>query len=202
MYRKHLKRILDFIIAFLGITIALPLMIILALLLAIAFKGNPIFVQVRPGKNERLFKIFKFKTMTNEKDVEGNLLPNKDRLTKLGRFLRSISLDELPQLFNVLFGTMSLIGPRPLNTQYLSLYNNHQKRRHEVKPGITGWAQVNGRNAISWETKFDLDVWYVDHVNFMLDLKILLLTIKKVFSREGVNQQGQATVQRFEGTKE
>ena len=202
MYKKRLKRVLDFIIALLGIIMAFPLMILLALLVGIALKGNPIFVQVRPGQNEQLFKIFKFRTMTNEKDEKGILLTNKDRMTKLGRFLRSISLDELPQLFNVLFGTMSLIGPRPLNTQYLSLYNNHQKRRHEVKPGITGWAQVNGRNAISWESKFDYDVWYVDHVSFLLDMKILVLTIKKVFSREGVNQEGQATVQRFKGTKE
>jgi lipopolysaccharide/colanic/teichoic acid biosynthesis glycosyltransferase len=157
------------------------------------------FMQYRPGRNEKLFRLIKFKTMNNKCDASGNLLPDAERLTAIGSFIRKTSLDELPQLWNVLKGDMSLVGPRPLLVEYLPLYNEHQKRRHEVKPGITGWAQVNGRNAISWQEKFDLDVWYVDHCSFSLDMKILWLTILKVFKREGINQAGQATVEKFNG---
>ena len=160
---------------------------------------NLFFYQLRPGKGERIFKIIKFKTMNDRRDANGELLPDAERLTKIGAFVRKTSLDEIPQLLNVLKGDMSVIGPRPLLPQYLPLYNETQKRRHEVKPGITGWAQVNGRNAISWERKFELDVWYVDHLSFVLDLKILLLTVKKVFIREGISQEGQATMEAFRG---
>ena len=156
-------------------------------------------MQERPGKNGKIFKVVKFKTMTDERDVEGNLLPDAERLTKVGRFVRSTSMDELPQLINVLKGDMALIGPRPLLVQYLPLYNEEQARRHNLRPGITGWAQVNGRNAISWTKKFELDVWYVDHCSFLLDLKIIFLTIKKVFVREGISQKGQATMEYFTG---
>lgn len=167
--------------------------------LIIANHGKPFFFQRRPGKNERIFSIIKFKTMNDKKDADANLLPDAQRLTKIGSFVRRTSLDEIPQLINVLKGDMSLIGPWPLLPQYLALYNAHQKRRHEVKPGITGWAQVNGRNAISWQQKFDYDVWYVDHLSFQVDLKILLLTIKKVFISEGISQDGQATAEAFKG---
>ncbi len=165
--------------------------------LAIANQGKPFFFQRRPGKNGKIFSIIKFKTMNDKKDAEGKLLPDGERLTKIGIFVRKTSLDEIPQLINVVKGDMSLIGPRPLLVQYLTIYNTHQKRRHEVKPGITGWAQVNGRNAISWKQKFDFDVWYVDHISFLLDLKIIFMTIKKVFIREGINQQGEATMEFF-----
>ncbi|GJH40289.1 sugar transferase [Capnocytophaga sp. HP1101] len=161
--------------------------------------GKPFFYQQRPGKGERIFKIIKFKTMNDRRDATGELLPDAERLTKIGAFVRKTSLDEIPQLLNVLKGDMLLIGPRPLLVKYLPLYNATQRRRHEVKPGITGWAQVNGRNAISWEKKFELDVWYVDHLSFVLDLKILLLTVKKVFIREGISQEGQTTMEEFRG---
>jgi len=161
--------------------------------------SNPFFVQKRPGKGGNLFKVIKFKTMNENKDLNGNLLPDAERLTVVGKFIRKTSLDELPQLINVLKGDMSLVGPRPLLIQYLSLYNKEQARRHEVKPGITGWAQVNGRNAISWQQKFEYDVWYVDNMSFALDMKILFLTFKKVFKREGINQEGQATAEPFNG---
>lgn len=157
------------------------------------------FFQARPGKDEQVFKIVKFKTMTDQKDESGNLLPDEFRLTKMGKFVRKTSLDELPQLFNVLKGDMSFIGPRPLLVSYLSLYNDEQKKRHLIKPGITGWAQVNGRNTISWEKKFEYDVWYVDHQDFLLDIKILLLTVKKVIKSEGINTDGQATTESFKG---
>jgi lipopolysaccharide/colanic/teichoic acid biosynthesis glycosyltransferase len=168
-------------------------------MLAIASNGKPFFFQIRPGKNEKLFKIIKFKTMTDVKDTDGNLLPDAERLTKAGRFMRKTSLDELPQLINVLKGDMSLIGPRPLLPQYLSLYSDFQSRRHEVKPGITGWAQINGRNAISWEKKFEFDVWYIDHISFLVDVKISLLTVKKVFISEGINNEGQLSTEPFKG---
>ena len=193
MYLVFIKPILDFCLALFGILIALPILIITALLLAIANKGKPFFFQIRPGKHEKLFNIIKFKTMTDAKDVHGNLLPDNQRLTRIGSFVRKTSLDEIPQLFNVLKGEMSLIGPRPLLSEYLPLYNDIQKKRHQVRPGITGWAQVNGRNSIGWEEKFILDVWYVNHISFILDFKILLLTIKKVIRSEDINTKGFAT---------
>ena len=178
-----------------------PLFGLLALL--VRFKlGSPVFFrQMRPGLHGKPFTIFKFRTMTNARDAQGNLLPDAQRLTRFGRFLRSTSLDELPELFNVLRGEMSLVGPRPLLMQYLDLYTPEQARRHEVKPGITGWAQVNGRNAITWEKKFELDVWYVDHRSFWLDIKIILLTVRQVFQRKGINQPGQATMEVFTGDR-
>ena len=193
MYLVFIKPILDFCLALFGILIALPILIMTALLLAIANKGKPFFFQIRPGKHEKLFNIIKFKTMTDAKDVHGNLLPDNQRLTRIGSFVRKTSLDEIPQLFNVLKGEMSLIGPRPLLSEYLPLYNDIQKKRHQVRPGITGWAQVNGRNSIGWEEKFILDVWYVNHISFILDFKILLLTIKKVIRSEDINTKGFAT---------
>jgi undecaprenyl phosphate N,N'-diacetylbacillosamine 1-phosphate transferase len=200
MYKKFFKRLLDFIISLLGFIVISPLFLIIWLWLTIANKGaGAFFLQERPGKKEKIFKVIKFKTMTDERDAAGTLLPDKQRLTKAGRFVRSTSLDEIPQLLNVIRGDMSLIGPRPLLVQYLPRYNDFQKRRHEVRPGITGWAQVNGRNAITWQQKFEYDVWYVDYVSFVVDLKILLLTIKKVFVREGIAQQGQATMKLFNG---
>lgn len=199
MYKNHFKRFFDFIIALIGLICLSPIFIIVTVGLFIANDGKPFFFQARPGRKERIFKIIKFKTMNDKKDSSGNLLPDVDRLTSIGSFVRKTSLDEIPQLINVLKGDMALIGPRPLLPQYLPLYNDIQKRRHEVRPGITGWAQVNGRNAISWQRKFDLDVWYVDHMSFNLDLKIFLLTIKKVFVREGISQEGQATAEAFNG---
>ena len=177
----------------------LPLAIV-TIWLHFANKGTgAFFFQNRPGKDGKIFKVIKFKTMTDERDADGNLLPDADRLTNVGRFVRSTSIDELPQLINVLKGDMALIGPRPLLVQYLPLYSKEQARRHDVRPGITGWAQVNGRNAISWTKKFELDVWYVDHCSFLLDVKIIFLTIKKVFVREGISQEGQATMEFFTG---
>src|SRR5690606_25884778 len=178
-----------------------PLFVLTAICLFIVNRGHVFFFQLRPGKNGRIFRVIKFKTMNDRKDEHGNLLPDADRLTAVGSFIRKASLDELPQLINVLKGDMSLIGPRPLLTEYLPLYNKTQARRHEVRPGITGWAQVNGRNAISWEQKFELDVWYVDNISFPLDLKILFLTITKVLKKEGINQDGQATMEKFKGSK-
>jgi lipopolysaccharide/colanic/teichoic acid biosynthesis glycosyltransferase len=199
MYKNYIKRIIDFFTACLGIILLSPIFIIVMIVLFISNKGNLFFFQVRPGINERNFKIIKFKTMNDKKDEKGNLLSDTKRLTKVGRFVRRTSLDEIPQLINVLKGDMSLIGPRPLLVQYLPLYNNIQKQRHDVRPGITGWAQVNGRNAISWQQKFEYDIWYVDHLSFKLDLKIILLTIKKVFTREGISQNGEATMEYFTG---
>src|SRR5690554_8229415 len=169
--------------------------------LSIANRGRPFFFQKRPGKNEKMFKIIKFKTMNDKKDLEGNLLSDAERLTAVGKFVRKTSLDEIPQLLNVIKGDMSLIGPRPLLVDYLPLYNSIQKRRHEVRPGITGWAQVNGRNAISWEQKFNYDVWYVNNISLALDIKILFMTILKVFKSEGISQDGQATMTKFKGNK-
>ena len=190
MYRNFIKPILDFTLALLGFILLLPVFLTVTVVLFIANQGKPFFFQTRPGKNGKLFCIIKFKTMNDKKDPSGSLLPDADRITPFGAFVRKTSLDEIPQLLNVIKGDMSLIGPRPLLPSYLPLYNKFQSRRNEVKPGITGWAQVNGRNAISWERKFELDVWYVDHMSFLLDLRILLLTIKKVFVREGITQQG------------
>lgn len=200
MYKLYFKYIIDFLIVFCVLLIIWPLLLIIALGLYFANKGAGIFfLQDRPGKHGRIFKVIKFKTMTNERDSDGNLLPDEERLTKIGKFIRGSSIDELPQLINVLKGDMSLIGPRPLLPQYLPLYSKEQARRHEVRPGITGWAQVNGRNAISWTKKFELDVWYVDHCSFLLDLKIIYLTILKVFCRSDINKEGCATTVPFNG---
>lgn len=200
MYKNCFKRMIDCCLAMVAIVVLSPVMAAVAVLLAVANKGaGVVFTQTRPGKNGRLFKVMKFKTMTDERDENGNLLPDAQRLTKTGKFIRSTSLDELPQLFNVLKGDMALIGPRPLLPQYLPLYSKEQARRHDVRPGITGWAQVHGRNAISWKKKFELDVWYVDHCSFWLDLKIILLTVKKVVVKEGITQEGQATAEYFNG---
>lgn len=199
MYRSVIKPFLDFLIALIGFIILSPIFIIVVILLFVANDGKPFFFQLRPGLHEKIFKVIKFKTMNEKKDKNGNLLPDSERLTALGRFIRKTSLDEIPQLLNVIKGDMSLIGPRPLLVEYLPLYNKEQRKRHQVRPGITGWAQVNGRNAISWEKKFELDVWYVDHVSFALDFKILFLTIKKVFISEGINSETSATMEKFEG---
>lgn len=199
MYVHYLKRILDFIISSLGMLILLPLFLVVTIGLYFANQGKPFFFQKRPGKNGRIFEIIKFKTMNDKKDADGNLLPDAERLTKIGAFVRKTSLDEIPQLINVIKGQMSLIGPRPLLPEYLNLYNDRQRRRNEVKPGITGWAQVNGRNTISWEQKFEYDVWYVDHISFALDVKILFMTVKKVFVSEGITQEGHVTSEEFKG---
>lgn len=199
MYKNILKPIFDYTFSFLLILILSPLLLLLIILLYFFNQKNVFFFQSRPGKNERVFRIIKFKTMTDEKDQNGNLLPDEKRLTKMGRFVRKTSLDELPQLFNVLKGDMSFIGPRPLLVSYLTLYNDEQKKRHNIKPGITGWAQVNGRNAITWEQKFIFDVFYVNNISFTLDLKIFLLTIKKVLKSEGINTIGVATTESFKG---
>lgn len=200
MYAHFLKRLIDFTIVFIVLLIIWPILLLITIWLHFANKGaGAFFTQERPGKNGKIFKVIKYKTMTDERDVSGKLLPDADRLTPVGKFVRSTSIDELPQLINVLKGDMALIGPRPLLPQYLPLYSKEQARRHEVRPGITGWAQVNGRNAISWAKKFELDVWYVDHCSFGLDLKIIFLTIKKVFIREGISQEGQATIEPFNG---
>ena len=196
-----MKRLFDFLVALCAILTLLPVIVVVAVL--IRFKlGSPIlFTQERPGLNGKIFKMMKFRTMLNGKDNQGNLLPDQERMTKLGTFLRSTSLDELPGLFNVLKGDMSLVGPRPLLVQYLPLYSDIQARRHDVRPGITGWAQVNGRNAISWDQKFKLDVWYVDNQSLFIDIKILLLTVKKVFVREGISADGHVTIEPFKGSK-
>lgn len=199
MYNFFFKRIIDFVLALLGLCLLSPLFIVVTIGLSFANQGKPFFFQFRPGLNGVIFKIIKFKTMNDKKDISGELLDDHERLTKVGSFVRKTSLDEIPQLFNVLIGDMSLIGPRPLLPQYLPLYNEFQNKRHEVRPGITGWAQVNGRNAISWDKKFEYDVWYVQHICFKLDVKIFFLTIKKVFIREGINMQGQVTTEAFKG---
>ncbi|RHB34713.1 sugar transferase [Bacteroides nordii] len=200
MYRSFLKRLIDFSLVFCALVICCPVLFIIALWLHFANKGAGVFfLQNRPGRDGKVFKVIKFKTMTDERDSKGCLLPDEQRLTKVGKFVRSTSIDELPQLINVLKGDMALIGPRPLLPQYLPLYSKKQARRHEVRPGITGWAQVNGRNAISWTKKFELDVWYVDHCSFLLDLKIFLLTIRKVFVREGISSDTSVTMEPFTG---
>lgn len=200
MYKHFFKRLIDFILVLCVLLVIWPILLVITVWLHFANKGaGAFFTQDRPGKNGKIFKVIKYKTMTDERDAEGNLLPDADRLTKVGRFVRSTSIDELPQLINILKGDMALIGPRPLLPQYLPLYSPEQARRHEVRPGITGWAQINGRNTISWTKKFEYDVWYVDHCSFLLDLKIVFLTIKKVFIREGISQEGQATMEFFNG---
>jgi putative UDP-galactose phosphate transferase len=199
MYKNFIKPAIDFVLALVGFLFLSPVFVLVTIGLFFANDGKPFFFQLRPGKNGKIFKIIKFKTMTDKKDENGNLLPDADRLTKIGSFVRKTSLDEIPQLLNVIKGDMSLVGPRPLLPKYLELYNDFQRRRNEVKPGITGWAQVNGRNSISWEKKFEYDVWYVDNVSFLLDIKILILTVLKVVKSEGINEQGQATSNEFKG---
>ncbi|MFT7251131.1 MAG: undecaprenyl phosphate N,N'-diacetylbacillosamine 1-phosphate transferase [Flavobacterium sp.] len=199
MYKTYFKRILDIITALIGFILLSPVFVLVAIGLFFANQGKPFFFQTRPGKNEQLFKIIKFKTMNDKKDSDGNLLADKERLTPIGAFVRKTSLDEIPQLLNVLKGDMSLIGPRPLLVQYLPLYNDIQKQRHNIRPGITGWAQINGRNAISWHQKFEYDVWYVKHCSFLLDIKILFLTVKKVIVPEGISQEGEVTMEVFKG---
>jgi undecaprenyl phosphate N,N'-diacetylbacillosamine 1-phosphate transferase len=199
MYRKYLKPVFDFIVALTGFTILSPLFILCCLFLAIANRGHIFFLQPRPGRNEHTFTVIKFKTMNDRKDAAGNLLPDEVRLTTIGKIVRKTSLDEIPQLLNVIKGNMSLVGPRPLLVEYLPLYNEAQKKRHTVRPGITGWAQVNGRNAISWQQKFEYDVWYVDHLSFGLDMKIMFMTFLKVFKSEGINAAGSATMEKFKG---
>ena len=200
MYRYLFKPLLDFALAFAGIIVLSPVFLILVTWLAISTRGNPFFTQERPGKNGRLFRLYKFRTMNNKRNIKGELLPDHLRVTRTGNFLRNTSLDEIPQLVNVLKGELSLIGPRPLLKQYLPLYNTKQARRHEVKPGITGWAQVNGRNGISWEEKFEYDVYYVDNLSFLFDMKILYITICKVFKREDIYAPHRERMEYFKGT--
>ena len=200
MYSFFLKRLIDFIVVFGVLVIIWPILLIMTLWLHFANRGaGAFFTQERPGQYGKIFKVIKFKTMTDERDENGDLLPDEKRLTKIGKFIRSTSVDELPQLFNVLKGDMALIGPRPLRTYYLPLYSKEQMRRHEVRPGITGWAQINGRNNLSWTKKFELDVWYVDHCSFLTDLKVIGITIKKVLVRDGISQEGNATMEAFNG---
>ncbi len=200
MYKHFFKRLFDFVIALVGLIILSPLFLILWIGLSIVNKGaGAFFLQERPGKDEKIFKVIKFKTMNDKRDENGNLLPDSERLTTIGRWIRSLSLDELPQLINVLKGDMALVGPRPLLVQYLPLYDDVQHRRHEVRPGMTGWSQINGRNAISWQAKFEYYVWYVDHLSLSLDIKIFLKTVQKVFKREGINSETNATMEPFQG---
>lgn len=200
MYRHFFKRLIDFTVSLLALLCLSPVLLVVTLWLHFANKGaGAFFFQPRPGKDGRIFKVIKYKTMTDERDSEGNLLPDADRLTPVGRFVRSTSIDELPQLVNVLKGDMSLIGPRPLLVQYLPLYSAEQARRHEVRPGITGWAQCHGRNAISWGQKFAYDVWYVDHLSLLTDLKVIWITLRTVLRREGISAEGQATIEPFNG---
>lgn len=199
IYRKFIKRLLDIICALLALVLLSPLFIILTIIGAIAMKGNPFFVQKRPGQNEKIFNIIKFRTMANIKDSNGNLLPDEKRLNSYGKFLRSTSLDEFPEAINILIGDMSVVGPRPLLVEYLERYSPEQHRRHEVKPGLSGWAQINGRNTVSWEDKFKYDVWYVDNVSFLLDVKIVLKTIVKMIKREGISSDTNVTMEEFKG---
>lgn len=200
MYKRYFKRILDFILSLSVLLIIWPILLLVTILLTICNKGaGAFFLQERPGYKGRIFKIIKFKTMTDERDEEGQLLPDEQRLTRVGKFVRSTSIDELPQLINVLMGDMALIGPRPLLVQYLPLYNTEQMRRHDVRPGITGWAQCHGRNAITWTQKFKYDVWYVDHCSLRTDVQVIWITIKKVLLRDGISQEGQATMVLFNG---
>lgn len=200
MYKRYFKRILDFIISLLVLLVIWPILLLVTILLTICNKGaGAFFLQERPGYKGRIFKIIKFKTMTDERDEEGQLLPDEQRLTRVGKLVRSTSIDELPQLINVLMGDMALIGPRPLLVQYLPLYSTEQMRRHDVRPGITGWAQCHGRNAITWTQKFKYDVWYVDHCSLRTDVQVIWITIKKVLLRDGISQEGQATMVLFNG---
>ena len=199
MYKKYIKRIFDFLFSVTVFVLLLPLFVAITIFLCFANQGKPFFVQQRPGKDGRIFRVIKFKTMNDRRNEYGDLLPDAERLTPIGKFVRRTSLDEIPQLINVVRGDMSIVGPRPLLVEYLPLYNQQQRRRHEVRPGITGWAQVNGRNAISWQNKFELDVWYVDNISLILDTKILMLTIYKVFKSEGISSDTSVTMEKFTG---
>lgn len=200
-YEKYIKRLLDVSLSLFALLLLSPVLLVLIVLGAVKMKGNPFFTQQRPGRNEKVFRLIKFRTMTCETDADGNLLPDEQRLTRYGKLLRSTSLDELPELINILKGDMSIVGPRPLLVKYLPLYNDEQKHRHDVRPGLTGWAQVNGRNTITWEEKFEYDVCYVQIISFMVDVKVVFLTIKKVFCREGISAEDSATMEAFTGTK-
>ena len=200
MYKHFFKRLIDFILSLIALIILSPILLILAILVRIKLGSPIIFKQKRPGLNEKIFTLYKFRTMTDAKDEHGNLLPDEIRLTKFGKLLRSTSLDELPELFNILKGDMAIVGPRPLLVRYLPLYNDHQKHRHDVRPGFTGWAQCNGRNAISWEATFDLDVYYTKHISLFLDLKIILKTVKVVLFREGISSKTSVTMEEFRGS--
>lgn len=201
MYKLFFKRFFDFILSLIAIIMLSPVYLIVIVLVRIKLGSPVFFTQKRPGKDEKIFKIYKFRTMTNEVDENGNLLPDDKRLTKFGKLLRSTSLDELPELFNILKGDMSIVGPRPLLVRYLPLYNEYQKHRHDARPGFTGWAQCNGRNSISWEEKFDLDVYYVNHITFLLDVKIIFKTVKTVLCREGISSEASATMEEFRGSQ-
>lgn len=201
MYKFFFKRFSDILIGLIGILVFFPFFTIVFIALVINNRGTPFFYQERPGKNGNIFNVIKFKTMNDKKDKEGNLLPDSIRLTKVGKFIRKTSLDELPQLLNVLKGDMAVIGPRPLLPEYLPLYNEEQRKRHQVKPGISGWAQVNGRNAISWQQKFEYDVWYVENLSFLLDVKIFFMTFAKVFKSEGITKVGEVTMSKFQGNE-
>ena len=202
MYAKYIKRILDLILSLMALILLMPLMIIIGILVRINLGSPIIFKQKRPGKNEKIFTLYKFRTMTDKRDIDGNLLPDEYRLTKFGKFLRSTSLDELPELINIIKGDMAIVGPRPLLVEYLDLYNEEQKHRHDVRPGLTGLAQINGRNSIEWEKKFEEDIKYINKITFIQDTKIVLKTFIKVFKKDGINQEGNATMGKFEGTKE
>lgn len=199
LYAKYIKRLLDFTLSLFALIVLLPLMLVLTFIGAIAMKGNPFFTQERPGRNEKIFKLVKFRTMSNARDKDGNLLSDEIRLNKYGKFLRSTSLDELPELWNILKGDMSIVGPRPLLVKYIPRYNEHQHRRHEALPGLTGYAQVSGRNALTWEEKFDLDVYYVDNITFILDVKIIFKTVLSVLKSEGISSETSATMEEFMG---
>lgn len=201
MYAKYIKRPMDFCLSLLALIVLSPVLLALIILGAIKMKGNPFFTQQRPGKNEKIFRLIKFRTMTNEKDADGNPLPDEKRLTKYGKFLRSTSLDELPELINILKGDMSIVGPRPLLVQYLPLYNERQKMRHLVRPGLSGLAQINGRNTLTWEEKFEDDVAYIENISFLGDVKIILTTVLKVLKREGISSENNATMEEFKGTE-
>lgn len=201
MYARYIKRFLDLILSLLALIILMPVMIVIYILVRIKLGSPAIFKQQRPGKNEKIFTLYKFRTMTDKKDENGNLLPDEQRLTKFGKILRSTSLDELPELFNILKGDMSIVGPRPLLVEYLRLYNEEQRHRHDVRPGLTGFAQVNGRNSISWKEKFRDDIKYIENISFITDIKIVFKTIIKVFKREGISQENSATMEKFQGNK-
>lgn len=201
MYARFFKRILDFILSLCALVVLFPVFLVLIILGAVNMKGNPFFTQLRPGKDEKIFRLIKFRTMTNQKDKEGNLLPDDVRLTKYGKFLRSTSLDELPELLNIVVGDMSIVGPRPLLVKYLPRYNEEQKHRHDVRPGLTGYAQANGRNAVTWEDKFKMDVWYTRNISFKLDVKIILDTVQCVLNRDGISSESSATMEEFMGSE-
>ncbi len=202
MYAKYFKRIIDFILSFVGIIVLSPIFVILMILGSVFMRGNPFFTQMRPGKDEKIFKLIKFRTMDNRRDSDGNLLPDEVRLNRYGRFLRSTSLDELPELFNILKGDMAIVGPRPLLVRYLDRYNEEQHHRHDVRPGLTGYAQAHGRNAVAWEDKFAMDVWYTKNISFLGDIKILVDTVKVVFNQSGVSSETSVTMEEFMGTPE